>query len=586
MLLRYRTVDKRQINPETDTAPSWVHPEYNYWHGEWLMLRDAAAGEKDIKSRRTAYLPQLSGMDDEEYDAYLDRATYYNFTGRTISALVGTLFKRRVVVDGLNAKLTERMQSIGKDGSSFNTFAKAVANEELTLGRTGVLVDMPSKSTTDPRPYLVQYLAENILDWDDTSVQDPITGRNVLSKVVLREYKRIVKDTSGTKTQVYAARYRKLWLKPAPATSGQSFEYWQTVYESDNADAIYTEDAQGVSTRIVSKGQALDYIPFRFFGGILSGQASIEKPPLQDIARLNISHFRSYAHLEHARFFTGLPVYYVETDGAEEGEFTIGPSKVWLVPQGHKPGLLEFNGQGLKFLENALNHKEAHAASLGGRMIGVTPQSTSESDNQTKLKERNEQSLLLNTASGLDEGFTTILRTWAFLNGVSKEEAAKITVAFNKDFLFDGIGSREFRAIHSMYKDGVLPVDVVFEYLRKAEVIPDWMSMDDFKKKLKDLESFPNQPDAEARSRGFQTRQQEIGAEDKDLELEIDGQLADTLQQEADDAVTEAAKDRKSEEKKAKDTAKAAAEQAKLAPKNPAGTTTKPAPKAAKTPAK
>lgn len=535
MLLRYRTVDKRQINPETDTAPTWVHPEYLFWQGEYQMLRDAAAGEKDVKARRTGYLPQLSGMDDDEYDAYLDRATYYNFTGRTISALVGTLFRRRVVLDGIPTRLLERLEQLGKDGSSFTSFAKVTAHEIMTLGREGVLVDMPAQASTDPQPYLIHYQAENILDWDDTSVQDPKTGRNILSKVVLREFKRVTKDVGGTKSQVYAARYRELLLVPVPATTGQNFEYWQNVYESPDDDAEYLNEKQKTSTRILRTGTPLDYIPFHFFGGIASGQAAIEKPPLMDIARLNISHFRSYAHLEHARFFTGLPVYYVETDGSETDDFVIGPSKVWLVPQGHKPGLLEFNGQGLKFLENALNHKEAHAAALGGRMIGVTPQSTSESDNQTKLKERNEQSLLLNTAHGLDEGFTKLLRIWAWMAGATREEAAQITVAFNKDFLFDGIGSREFRAIHSMYKDGVLPVDVVFEYLRKAEVIPDWMNLEEFKKKLKDLESFPNQPDAEARAEGFTTRQQQIGAEDKDDELDIEQQLADTLQQEADD---------------------------------------------------
>jgi hypothetical protein len=51
-------------------------------------------------------------------------------------------------------------------------------------------------------------------------------------------------------------------------------------------------------------------IPFRFFNAT-TNLGDIEKPPILDILTLNLSHYKTYAQLEHGRFYTANPVYYV-----------------------------------------------------------------------------------------------------------------------------------------------------------------------------------------------------------------------------------------------------------------------------------
>ena len=270
---------------------------------------------------------------------------------------------------------------------------------------------------------------------------------------------------------------------------------------------------------------------------------------LLDIADLNISHYQSYAHLEHGRFYTGLPVFYapVGASGSGKGSYTVGPSVVWEVESGqnNKPGILEFNGHGLKFLENALDQKEQHIASLGGRMMGVRPIATAESDNALKLKERNEQATLLDISTSLTDGLSILLRYWAVWQDVDETTAQDIICDINKDFLFDNIGAREFRAIHAMYKDGVLPVEVLYEYMRRSDVIPDWMKIEEFKKLLENVNSFPGQPDAEARLiHGYPNKQSQINDQSKNRELDIeeDAQaLAEKAQEDDAEAALEAA---------------------------------------------
>jgi hypothetical protein len=499
-----RSVRRRySVKPELQLLPAFTHPDVVYWYDDWKKIRDCIEGEKAIKAEGSRYLPKFEGMEQGDYDAYLDGGTFYNFTGRTVKAMVGSIFKRRPVVTGLPETLKTDLTRITRVANSFNIFAKFIAREILSMGRVGVLVDYPAASGTSLKPYVAAYTAENILDWE--TALDPVTGRVILSRVVLREFE--LQRSAAQATQYYA-RYRELFLE----NDGGKLVYKQRLYTNPAGSAELKPEFAQEPVTVQRRGETLPYIPFRIFGSMMS-EACVEAPPLLDIAHLNLSHYRSYAHLEHGRFYTGFPIYTVTGNTGEDQEYELGPMKVWVLPLTAEAKLLEMNGQGLKFLENACEMKEAQAAALGGRMIGVTTRSVSESDNQVKLKERNEVSLLLDVAHSLDEGFSFVLRVWAWMSGERREVAEAIEAEFNKDFILDMAGAREFRAVHAMYLDGVVPIDVVYDYLRKYEVIPDWMSVEEFKKLLDSMKQFPNQPDAQARKEGFPTKQSQIDEE-------------------------------------------------------------------------
>jgi hypothetical protein len=477
---------RRDISPERDRSniPTWAHPEYKYYFDEWKIIRDTCEGEKDVKEAKEAYLKRMEGMELGEYKTYLHNAVFYNFTGRTAGALVGTLLKKKPVVSDLPADLVPFTRTLTQTSESWDCFIENLTDEYVKMRRIGVLIDLPAVASVTPNPYLSTYPAEDILDWDVEV--DPVTGRSRLVRVVLREWK--VVRTLAANPAFKVVQYRVLSLANGI--------YTQTLHASPNADA--TLETPGSVTTPTLRGQTLDFIPFAMVGG-----AATKKSSMNDIARLNLSHYGSYAILEHARFYTGLPVYYAEVSGEGDREYVLAPNRVWEVEKDHKVGCLEFNGQGLKFLENALTQKEAQAASLGGRMIGVTAQSTAETDNQTVMKDRNEQAVLLQNARALEEAATFVLRTWALFHNTPLTDVQKIEVEYNKDFLLSSIGSREFRAMQAMYQAGVVPIDTLFDYMKKADAINDEVSIDDFKSLLNSPASFPNQPDFDARREGY-----------------------------------------------------------------------------------
>lgn len=525
-----RVRSRQSVDPLLLELPAWVHPGVAYWYCTWALVRDCVAGEKQIKEAGTAYLPMMEGMEAEDYKAFKHRATFYNFTARTIGALGGSIFRRQPVIDGLPERLAPRLQSITKDGASLLTFSSFAAEEVFQTNHFGVLIDLPPNETTDPQPFLVGYQAEHILDWDEG--RDPATGRTRLERVVLRETEE--RRDGNDQPRRFFAIYRELFLEDGV--------YKQRIYRDPTGKA----DAELVSAHIADtivplrRGEPLDYIPFRVFGPFLK-QIGPEKPSMEDIARLNISHYQSYAYLEHGRFYAGFPVRWSDDEQLGDDEFVIGSSRMVLVGAGKKVAMDELNGQGLKFLVDALDQKEAQAASLGGRMIGIRGTAVSESDNQLKLAERNEQALLLRISRNLDEGFTQILRWWGWWSGMSQDEAAAIEITFNKDFLFDQAGAREFRAIHALYKDGVIPIEIVYEYLKKFNVIPDWMSLKEFTDSFSKLSSFPGDPDAKARKLGYPDAKTMWQVQDKADDRTLEEDLLDT-ELEHDAAQQEAAR--------------------------------------------
>jgi hypothetical protein len=552
-----------------------VHPEFEYWRPEWMKIRDVLAGQREVKRKGAVYLRPMKGSDAGDYEEYLHRALFYNMSGQTLAGMVGQVFRREPVIRNLPAKFVAAVRRFAKDGTSHTGMAKTTVTEQIALGRFGMLIDAPASLSQVPTSYAVGYAAENICDW---TIED-VDGFFQPTRILLREFERwdnhglpsaenpwIGQEQKtrrkGAKTGPVAARnaqpatarasryassylyrtiYRELLLEPQFNAAG---EIVGRVYKQN----VYVEDPSSLPRDSFTpniRGNPLSFIPFVFFGAGANA-ADVEKPPLLDIVDLNLSHYRTYAELEHGRFYTALPTYYSPgNQDNDAAEYHIGPGTVWEVPEGQAPGILEFKGEGLKTLERALNTKEAQIAAIGGRLMPGMSKSTSESNNQSHMREANEQALLLNVIMSLEDGMTMALRYWMMFRDLPLSQTETVRYEIDTTFLSLALDARGLRAMQLMYEGGVLPIDVFFEYLQKAEVIPATMSLEEFKAKMDDPESFIGQPDAIAMRNGFSSRQQQLDQTHAAREADFQQQELDLQQQELDlqaEAMDQAAK--------------------------------------------
>ena len=445
------------------------HPEYSKNLTKWQLMRDALAGEV----AKEKYVPKLSDQEAEEYSAYVGRAEFYNATARTQVALTGLLFAKPPKVE-----LPEALKTIGEnislDDDTLEALAKNIANECLSVGRCGVLVDLPSVEKADYskleaerlnlRAYATLYKAENIINWKTTK----INGSNVTSLVVLAEtYAEPTQDEFVDKIKT---RYRVLDLHDGyyrqrvfSETKAGNFEVVSEIYPSANE-------------------RKLEYLPFTFFN-VNDLKTAVEKPPLLDLAKVNISHFRSEVDLEHGTHFTALPTPYVTGYQGESSEkLKIGSTAVWVINDpSAKVGFLEFSGAGLSTLENRIAVKEKRMSILGARLL-LDEKKTAEATETLQMRKSGENAVLTSVASTISEGIVSFLKDIAFFENIAGEN---LIYEINTDYNLTMIEPQLLAQIIAGIQSGDIPNEVLYDALLKGELMPKTIqSYEDYQAKL------------------------------------------------------------------------------------------------------
>lgn len=515
----------RVARPASNAVNAILNPEYVYWSPDWIKVRDTLAGQRVVKEKGTAYLPKNLGAEAGEYKAYLNGAIFFNMVDQTLNGMTGQVFRRAPIVRNLPEKLQDKIIHLGQDGSGHVAFTKTVVREVCAMGRYGVLVDAP---TTSGDSYAVGYRAEDILDWE----VERVDGVQRLTRVLLREFRRVRSVLSGRArirsggAYQYETVYRELVLENIEGR----WTYFQNIYDKGGPQSIPTE-----VLRPVINGNPLTAIPFVFFGPT-GNTPDCEKPPLLDIAELNLSHYEDYADFQHGKKYTSLPIYVVP-GGAEGGadEYRIGPNTIWEVPMGSKPEILEYKGDGLKTQASALSTKERQIAAIGGRLLPGLGQGISESSEQATMRGASEQSILMNVILAVQDGMSLVLRYWAAWRDVPMNATASLRYVINSSYLTGFADARVLRAIQMMWESGLVPIEVLFDNLRDLEVLSDDWTLEMFVERMQDPTAFVNNPDAQAKTRGYASRKQELdeaarkrelGQQDRALDIQeesIDG---------------------------------------------------------------
>lgn len=419
------------------------HTAYGAAKARWQRCRDAYEGGDAVRARGADYLPILDGQSAAEYTAYKLRADFYGASGRTVDGLAGAVLRKEPAVE-VPEGIKPHLADVTSQGVPLEAFAKQLVEQDLCVGRAGVLVDLPEQPAVEARPYWVLYRAEQIINWR-TDVRQ---GRRVLTLVVLQETVATV-DPADPFVQTEGTQYRVLTL--APATPGGAEVYTVTVWKKSAAPTA-GEAEEWVADPPVSprrRGEALTFIPFVFVGaaGITE---EVSKPPLLDLVDLNLSHYRSSADLERARFFTSSPTPYIcGFNGAgvapaspdnPEGHpvatpvYRIGSSVAWTFQSPEtKVGMLEYTGQGLSALRDALRDKQEQMAVLGARLLEAQ-KVDAEAAATVRLRHAGDESVLKKITIAVDQALTQALRWHVWWAGLTTPDA-QVTVGLNTDFL-------------------------------------------------------------------------------------------------------------------------------------------------------
>jgi hypothetical protein len=455
-----------------------THADYDRQAPKWKRARDARSGQDAVSAAGQTYLPMLKDQDSNDYDAYKKRATWYGATAMVISGLAGMIF-RKAPKQNLPAKIQSFVSNIDMRGTPLDMFAKAFTDEILTVGRVGILVDHPPLLDLDGRvltqadaekmnlrPTLNLYKTERILNWKHRQ----IANKWELSMVVLSEHHSIPKDEFS---DVVEERWRVLDLDP-------NDEYRVRVFrkrnERDTGPSLPEQVQIGEDLYPLMNGTRMNFIPF-YCASEDDVDICPKEPPLIDLVDLNLAHWRVTADYEHGCHFTGLPTPVIsgytpeqDEDGKKPEKLFIGSNHAWVFPDPQaKATYLEFNGQGLKALENNLDRKEAQMAVIGSRMIMSEKQGkTPEGATTTVVHRTGESSRLASIANSASTAFSRaleILSQWAQAPG-------EILYQLNRDFMPIIVDSNALNALVAAVVAKTLPFDDFWEMLQRGDIVP------------------------------------------------------------------------------------------------------------------
>lgn len=418
----------------------FAHPEYFKMLGAYKRIRDCYDGEDAIKAAGEVYLPKLSGQSPNDYANYKYRALFFPITGKTCSSMVGMALTKP-------PKLTypDLLQSYFVDseaGYQFTEFTASTISEIVLMGRYGVLIDAP-EAPKEGEPYFVPYLAENIVNW----TVDEDTGQ--LLMLLLKEC--VDEPVEGERFQrEKLIRYRHCFIKDG-------------IYHYE----ILNEDLEVVkiASAPVFTGSTIDYIPYIPFGS--SGvHMHVDKPPMQDISTINISHYLTSADLEWGRHIVGLPTPVVS--GVDSGtSLKIGGTAAWVLPVVEaKAYYLEFLGQGLGSLEKAMTDKVALMSTMSARLVDSSTRG-SEAAETVRLRYMSESASLIHIITAVESGFNMLYNMLAKLKKIQE----KVTIQFSREILGTQISFKDLAVLFEAYLNGSISKETLLYNLRRLDAV-------------------------------------------------------------------------------------------------------------------
>lgn len=426
---------------------------------KWRKCRDFVSGSDAVKDAGDRYVPRPSGLNDDEFRAYVQRGAFFNAAQRTADSLVGLVMQKPPQIE-VGAQLQALIGYFDGAGSEAEDFARDAVMDVLVTGGGCAVADRPEtpegvatrrqEQQMGLRPYAAWYAMESVLDWRygwvngkrelvflklSETWDDPIDEWDVETKPQVRVFD--IQD-GGARCRVFRE-------------GGQngSWEVWKE----------YGLRKAG--------GQAFPYVPAVMFGPVRNEP---EKAPLLDLVEVNRSHWQNSVDLEHGLHFTGLPTAYIAGHDFEEGEeVRLGSKTLFAFSDPNaKVDFASFGSEGLAGLENALERKEQHMASLGARML--SPDSAKvESGEALAIRRGGENSALGKLADSVSRSMELLIETMGEWEGISDA----VSFRLNTDYLPDNMTAQELSAWIGALDRGAVSQQEFFDAMKSGGMIRD-----------------------------------------------------------------------------------------------------------------
>jgi len=309
-----------QKTPATVATPS---AEVEAMQDDIGLIADVRTGLKAMRAKASVYLPRYSAEDDAEWRRRVACAPWRPEFNDILLTLASKPFSRAVgFADGAPAPILRFADDVDARGNCLHVFARKLFLDALANGVSLVLIDYPqnaARTLADEkrlglRPHWAHYAAEHIIACRATR----IGGRERIVHLRLRE---CVTEPDGPWGEREIEQVRVLepgiwqtWRKK-PLKNGVS-EDWELFEEGSVEPAD-----DGVRAVPLFLGERMGAIRAR--------------PPLRDLADMQVELFRALSRQEEILTYAGSPM--LSASGVERPQvdhMVLGPRMCLFAPPG------------------------------------------------------------------------------------------------------------------------------------------------------------------------------------------------------------------------------------------------------------
>jgi len=446
-------------------------------HQALLKLgRTLMGGTDAMRAMGKAYLPQEEGESDPKYTARLARTILVNTYKRTIQKLSGEVFSKDVSLDD---DVPEEIQGYCEDvdlaGRNLSQFSRAVFDAAINDGVTHILVEYPTvtgktiaqQREQGARPYFVHIRADSLIGWRHQVVK----GKAVLTQARIKEDVEVPDGEYGIKI---VQRIRVLtpgYFKVYELSDGGG---WVDALNDDGTPMEGTTTLEEIPLVTIAFGEPMTRVTAR--------------PPLEDLAYLNLMHWQSSSDQRNILHFARLITFFGKClDVDDKGVPIFGPNQ--LIHSSNPQAdlkIVEHTGAAIEAGRNDLKDLEAAMALFG--LTLMLPKSGNITATQTAVDSAENDSALQGMAKQLQHGLKQALQYMA--DWIGEPEGGGVMV--NTDFQ-TALKGYEASVLVQAFQVGLLPRELVVEELKRRGVITQDVDFQDLLAQLKqDQENSPS----------------------------------------------------------------------------------------------
>ncbi len=437
------------------------HPLYNEYFPRWKKVRAVCnEGEKELKDGRETYLPRPRGMIKgkaaEFYDMYSKLASFYNASGVTIDNLVGMLFVKPALADGVEHIPTSDLDG---HGSSLEGFHKCIVRELLVTSRCSLWVDWDDHRN---QAYVKLFEPELVLDHRVDS-----QGNLILVSLDTSSYDFV--EEVGYKL----IDKRKYLIIKDGHYAIQNYEIISNK-EQGGGEFVLMDEVFPTNFR----NDKFEEIPFQVYNPKGTGLQWVA-PVSEGLVDLNLHHYHisaDYGWLLHNMSQPTYIGYGISEDDANR--FRVGSTVLNYFPTATATtniSILEMSGANASVLQKALLDKENQMVVLGARIL-ETPKLGVEAAESLRIRQQGDKSNLDQVASVSVQAMRWVIKTMLSFSDNSKDNPE---YSLDRDIRLDGMKPEEIRELVSAWQMGAVTQKTMLYNFKRAGMYPDEWGIED-----------------------------------------------------------------------------------------------------------